>query len=59
MSDTRPWTCDKCGKVVEPGQPAYGLVRNREARTTRHWACHTPFETLIKGLSDELKRSRK
>ena len=44
------WTCDRCGLPVVTGQSVYGLAKNEEARTTRHWACNT-------NLFDQLRAS--
>ncbi len=51
----QPYTCDKCFKPVLPGEPVFGLMVNREARTTRHWKCHTPIEEVFSDLKKDLE----
>jgi hypothetical protein len=47
MDDMADWVCDTCGKKHQIGDARYTIADNEDAKTFRHWSCHTPIEKVF------------
>lgn len=58
-ADFDGWHCDTCGKLYVNGDALYAIADNEEAKTFRHWDCHTPLEKVFEDMRASLRKVEK